>query len=453
MRGCNAKALSKEASVSLVPSFLQLLQSLSCLFTAPTFASLLTVLSGWVFAPRRTITGMILAADAVGEKHHSAYHRLFAAARWSLDELGLAVFGLILPLVPGPVLLAIDDTLARKRGPKVFGVGMHHDPLLSTRKTALTNWGHCWVVLGVVLQLPFCGDRFFCLPILFRLYVPKKTADGKRLPYKTKPQLAVEMLQPLCSRFENRRFHAVGDAAYGGKSVLLNLPANCDLTSRLKMDARLYDAPARSKSRKGGRPRKRGERLPTPEAMLQGRCRRLTLEVYGRHDRSRVAESVARCYAAPDRPLKVVAVEALTGGRTPQAFFSTCPQDTAETLLSRYAWRWSVEVMNHDAKGQLGFEQPQGWSREAVRRTAPVAMLLYSLVVLWFSREGYEHYRAPLRPWYNGKTAGPAGASFAQMLATLRARSVRSEVLSMGLHGRGSRNVLYAFIHAIKLAA
>jgi hypothetical protein len=439
--------------VSLVPSFLDLLQPLSCVMTAPTFDSFLTILNGWGFAPRRTITGMIVAANAVGAKHHSAYHRLFAAARWSLDELGLAVFGLILPLLSGVTLLAIDDTLARKRGLKVFGVGMHHDPLLSTRKTAITNWGHCWVVLGVVLRPPFCGDRWFCLPILFRLYVPKKTADKKRLAYHTKPQLAVQMLQLLCGRFENRRFHAVGDPAYGGKSVLLNLPDNCDLTSRLTMDARLYDAPVKNKRRKGGRPRKRGQRLPTPEQMLEGRCRRLTLDIYGRHDKSRIAEAVARCYAAPDCFLKLVAVEPLSGGRKPQAFFSTCPLDTAEAVLTRYACRWPVEVMNHDAKGHLGFEQPQGWTKQAVQRTAPVAMLLYSLIVLWFSREGHRHYTLPNRPWYAGKVDGPAGASFADMLATLRAQSVRSEVLSMGLHGKGSRNVIKALIHVVSQAA
>jgi hypothetical protein len=419
--------------------------------TAPTFDSFLTALTGWVFARRRTVTGMVLAADAaVGAKHYSAYHRLFAAARWSLDELGLAVFDLIVPLLgDGLVLLGIDDTLARKRGLKVFGVGMHHDPLLSTRKTAVTNWGHCWVVLGVICKLPFCGERWFCLPVLFRLYVPKKTATKKRLPYRTKPQLAVEMLRLLCGRYPDRRFHAVGDSTYGGKSVLLHLPVNCGLTSRLTMDARLYDAPVNRKSRKGGRPRKRGLRLPTPEQMLTGRCRRLTLDIYGRKDISRVAERVARCYADPDRPLKVVAVEPLSGGRKPQAFFSTCPTDSIEQVLTRYAARWSLEVTHHDAKGQLGFEEPQGWTRRAVQRTAPTAMLLYSLVVLWFSRDGHRHYQPPRRPWYLGKTE----ASFADMLVTLRCQSVKREVLSMGLHGTGSRNVVKTLLHAVKQAA
>jgi hypothetical protein len=183
--------------------------------------------------------------------------------------------------------------------------------------------------------------------------------------------------------------------------------------------------------------------------MLAERCRHLTLDIYGRKDTSRVAECVARCYAAPDRPLKIVAVEPLVGGRKPQAFFSTCADDTVERVLAHYAACWSLEVTNHDGKGQLGFEEPQGWTKQAVRRTAPTAMLLYSLVVLWFTRVVHRHYPPPTRPWYIGKTQ----ASVADMLATLRCESTRCEVLSMGLHGAGSRNVIKTLLHVVKQAA
>lgn len=305
-------------------------------------------------------------------------------------------------------------------------------------------------MLGLVLRPPCCGGRWFCLPVLFRLYVPKRAAGKKRLSYRTKPELAVQMLRLLCGRHAGLRFHAVGDSAYGGKSVPPDLPANCDLTSRLEMGARLYDAPPlRRYSRRGGRPRKRGERRPTPGAVLGQRAARLELGIYGRKDGSRVVEAVARCYADPGRPLKVVAVEPLAGGRRPQAFFSTCPDDSAEAVLTRYACRWSVEVTNHDAKGHLGFEEPQGWTGQAVRRTAPVAMLLYSLVVLWFAREGHRHYAPPERPWHPGK----ARASFADMLATLRACCAESEVSSMPGHDQLARNLLRTLTHVVKLAA
>ena len=136
----------------------------------------MTLVCGWTFARRRTVTGMIQAAGVVGKRHHSIFHRFFAEARWSLDALGLRVFDLLAPWLGDTVWLALDDTLARKRGLKIFGVGMHHDPLLSTRKRATLSWGHSWVVVGVLMQFPFREDRWFCLPVLFRLYLNKDAA-------------------------------------------------------------------------------------------------------------------------------------------------------------------------------------------------------------------------------------------------------------------------------------
>lgn len=441
--------------MTLVPSFVDLLQPLAAVMTTPTFDNLLTMLAGWVFAPRRTVTGMIVAAQAVGRRHHSTFHRLFAQAAWSLDELGLAVFGLITPWCGPVVMLGLDDTRARKRGLKVFGAGMHHDPLLSTRRTAIMNWGHSWVVLSVIVNfrgLPWGDRRCFALPILFRLYLNKKSATKHPRVYHTRPQLAVQMLNVLCSAYKHRQFHVVADAAYGGQSVLNHLPTHCDLTSRLLLDARLYDAPPVRQPgtpRKNGRPRKRGQRLPTPRQMLGPRTRRLTLDLYGRHDQVRLSDTVARVYAAPDRPLRIVAVEPLRGGRTRQAFYSTAHDATAEQVLTWYAMRWALEVTFHDAKGRLGFEQPQGWSRHAVQRTAPMAMLLYSLIVLWFAQVGHRFYQPPRRPWYRHKPH----ASFADMLATLRVRSVRQQVLSTAPSDRETRNVLKTLFHAVQLAA
>jgi DDE superfamily endonuclease len=435
--------------VEFVPGFALLLQGLSATMTAPTFTSLTTILTGWVFASRHTVTRMILAAGDLADKHFSSYHRLFSAARWSLDAVGLAVFDLIEPLLGSVVMLGLDDTLARKRGLKMFGTGMHHDPLLSSRGKAIMNWGHSWVVLGVIVELPFRRGHSYCLPILFRLYLNKKSALKHRRAYRTRPELAVEMLELLCKERKNRRFHLVADSAYGGQSVLCCLPTNCDLTSRLVKDARLYAARPEHKPGTNGRPRKRGQRLPTPQQMLEGRCRRVTLEIYGRNEKARLADQVARVHAAPDRPLRVVAAEAVKGGRGQEAFYSTCSDATAEQVICWYAMRWSIEVTNHDSKQHLGFEQPQGWTRRSVERTAPLAMLLYSLIVLWFAREG-RHYWRPLNcPWYTSKTE----PSFADMLNTLRRLTVRKQVLTLALAGPGSRKIQQLLENAVTMAA
>ena len=434
----------------LVPSFLELLQPLAGVMSTPSFTSLVTLLTGWVFARRRTVTGMLLAAGAVGSKHHSAFHRFFAAAQWSLDELGLAVFALIQPwLEPGVILLALDDTLARKCGKKVFGAGMHHDPRLSSRGLAVMNWGHSWVPLGVLVNFRFAPERWFCLPILFRLYRNRQTVAKRGGCYRTRPELALEVLHRLCTHAPRLRFHAVADAAYGGQNVLKYLPLNCHLTSRLVLDARLYDAPPPRRRGQSGRPRRRGRRLPTPEQMLQQRARRLTLHIYGRDDRVRIAAALARVHAVPWCRLRVVAVEPLTGGRPRQAFYSTDLTLSAEQILVLYARRWAIEQTFQESKTHLGFEEPQGWTRRAVERTAPTGMLLYSLIVLWFAGVGHRSYRPLWRPWYASKAA-PA---FADMLATLRRESVRAGVLSTPGQDRGRRNLLATLIHIVQQAA
>lgn len=435
--------------MELVPGFVLLLQPFAASMTVPTFNSMTTLLAGWVFASRRTVTGMILAAGETAGKHYSSYHRVFSTARWSLDAVGLAVFDLIQPLLGDRVMLALDDTLARKRGLKMFGCGMHHDPLLSSRRKAVTNWGHSWVVLGVLVQLPFRPGHYFCLPILFRLYLNKAKAEKHRRQYRKRTELAVELLTLLCKHRENARFHAIADSAYGGKTVLCELPENCDLTSRLVKDARLYDAPPVRRPGAKGRPPKRGERLPTPEEMLVERCRRVDLNIYGRTEKARVADCQARMHAAPERPLRVVAVEALAGGRGQEAFYSTCHEATAEAVIAWYASRWSVEVAFHDSKQHLGFEEPQGWSRKAVERTAPLAMLLYTLVILWFAREGHRYYQPLDCPWYTSKVE----PSFVDMLATLRRRCVRQRVSSLALRGPGSRKIKQLLENAVALAA
>jgi hypothetical protein len=435
--------------MELVTTFEAVLQSLSPIMTAPSFQTWLTLVTGWVFARRRTITQMIVAAGAVKDKHFSSYHRFFSQAAWSRDDLGLAVFGLLQLWLGAVIFLGVDDTLARKRGLKMFGAGMHIDPLLSSRGYKVTNWSHCWVVLSVLIEFPFWRGHYFSLPILFRLYLNKKKAKKLRKAYRSKPQLTLEMLKLLCKTHENLQFHLVGDSAYGGQSILGVLPDNCELTSRAVLDARLYEAPPAPEPGRRGRRRRRGRKLPTPKQMLSKRCRHIELSMYGRTESARVADAEARMFAVPERPLRIVAVEALVGGRGMEAFYSTVVDATAEEVLTWYSMRWSVEVTFRDSKQHLGFEQPQGWSEEAVQRTAPMAMLLYSVIVHWYTLHGRHHESLSVLPWYTRKSQ----ASFADMLATLKRVSLRQRISALGLSGRGSRKTQELLESLVNLAA
>lgn len=87
--------------------------------------------------------------------------------------------------------------------------------------------------------------------------------------------------------------------------------------------------------------------------------------------------------------------------------------------------------------------------RPNTRVWAPLAMLLYSLVVLWFAREGHRCWRPLACPWYTSKTA----PSCADVLDTLHPLSVREQDLTLALSGPESRRIQQLLGDAVNRAA
>jgi hypothetical protein len=239
---------------SLPGSVTCLLDRFRCCFTAPTFTTFIGLASGfWAQPGPHTVTGMLVGAGLEQAWHHTRAHRFFAAARWSPDQLGLCLLDLIAALLVGadaPVRLVIDDTLYRRSGRRIFGAAWHHDPLGVGRRAV--TWANAWVVLGVLVDLPFCS-RPVCLPILARLWRPRHTAG--RL------ELACELVGLVCGHLGDRRIDLVLDGAYAGRA-LRELPRQVTVTTRLRADARLYRLPRPRRPGIRGRPRTKGDRLP-----------------------------------------------------------------------------------------------------------------------------------------------------------------------------------------------
>jgi hypothetical protein len=72
---------------------------------------------------------------------------------------------------PGPVLLAGDDTVTEHPGPHMFGKGRHRDGVRSFHRDTAYRWGHTWVVLSMLVKLPF-ATRPWALPVLVALVPP-----------------------------------------------------------------------------------------------------------------------------------------------------------------------------------------------------------------------------------------------------------------------------------------
>jgi hypothetical protein len=403
-------------------------------FSQPGYQNFVVLLEGWILAGMRAMTSTALAARGDFPKHYATYYRFFSEGAWCPDALGTALLGLVLGFAPpGPLVVVVDDTLARKTGKNIWGANMHHDPL-AWMPNALA-FGHNWVVLAIIIHVPLV-QRAVAVPVFWRLYRSKKARTGKTRggrrewkttgattakDHRTRPELAVEVLHVLRKALgDGRIMHLVGDSAYGGKSITRHLPEATACISRLPMGAALYDFPPTRRPGQNGRPRKKGARLRSPEAMALDKkgWRKVTVRLYGKNVPVRYKTHMALWYnSTGSAPLRIVLVRDPKGRRKDDAFFSTDPDLSVQAILETYARRWSLEVAFRDTKQQLGFERSQARTRKAVERTGPFAFVVYTLTVAWFCRIGHRHYpKLPVMPWYRHKR----GPSFADMQTLLR---------------------------------
>ncbi len=84
-----------------------------------TYQLFVLLACGMILAGRRTVVAMAAAAGIADQFRRACW--LFSGAVWDVDDLGLAVAGLIVKyLVPAgaPVTVAVDGTLFRRWGPQ-----------------------------------------------------------------------------------------------------------------------------------------------------------------------------------------------------------------------------------------------------------------------------------------------------------------------------------------------
>ena len=401
-------------------------------FTKPTFHTFRALVAGQISQTRlRCVTGMLIAARLSEVWHHARAHRFFSHARWCVDELGLKVADVIVErLLPAdaPLVVPIDDTLAKRRGRKIFGCFWHHDATANSNKGAVA-WGNNWVTAGINVKLPFL-ERTVCLLVLFGLWRPRRKEVPRRKPdpeRPSKPWLARGLLCLLAKRFPDRKVHAVGDAAYAS-DAFAGLPENVTLTSRLRADATLNElAPPRPPKgqRKRGRPPKKGAPLPKLDQIATDpatQWQETTVTRYGKTEQ--VMLHAFRCLwyeAFGSQPVQVVIIQDTTKPSGYELALITTDLDaTPAQIVERYADRWPTEVAYEEGKEHFGVGEARNRAERAVQRTVPFQFLAMTLAITWYALHGHhpddvqEHRQRS--PWYLTKTT----PSFADMLAKLR---------------------------------
>ena len=413
--------------------------------TVRTAENLAVLARGAILATReRTVTACLVAAWPWATKHWSAYENVLRRARLYMLAMGCMLFRLIVELLPddSPIEPVVDETLVRRYGPRVVGVGIHRDAVLSSRRCKTMSPGHKWVVLSVVVPLPFMR-RALALPVLSVLYMTPKQAARNRAerPYRrhrTVNELALLMMRMVVRWAPGRRFRLVGDGTYGPHALSDALTAashhprlrRARLVSRFQIDASLYAPPPAYSGI--GRPRVKGHRLPSPGQVASDPATRWESHDVAWYGGSR--KTVLLCsgtglwYKRSFRatPVRWVVVRVLEGRRGDEVFFTTDVDLLPQEIVEAFVRRWNLETTFQETRRHLGLETLRNRTALAVQRSVPLLLATYSLIVVWFAK----HVCAPetrrrSTPWYQKRSV-----TFSDMLAAAQGDILNEVVLS-----------------------
>ncbi len=426
----------------IVTVFESLSQMLCVAFNAPTANNFLTLSYGLVLClGRPTVRNMLRASHRKVTKHESSYHRFFARARWSVDQLSkVLLLEVLIPLFAptGDLHFAGDDTTCGKSGRRVAFASWYRDAVHSSGKHQVIHWGHNWVMLCLIVPCPFAAQRKLHVPVMARLYRSEKSCQGGQRPFKTRHELLSQMMEKLCQWLPERSIRLSADGAYAAEKMLSSLPSQVAFTSRVRRDAAIYElAPERTKKR--GRPREKGARLPSLKAIGEK-----ALCTLGQVTRYGVTEEVLMhtfvCLwptVSKKKPIRIVIVRDQKGKEPDDYFFTTDLDTSVVAVTEEYAGRWGIEEAIRELKQSLGMDEVQSWSAPCVWRQVPFVLIMHSLVVAAY----YKAMGATV-------TAGFVPPSFGQMLTRLRF-GLWEERIKEALAFEQSESKIMADLHAI----
>ena len=391
---------------------------------------------GWVLhRGAATVTGIFRTLGSLADRHWTVYHKFFYRPAWTLADLSAC----LMTYVIGPMILEsgvldaatgqpvvdlnIDDTTAARYGKHVAHAGWYKDASAQgpATKGKVIHWAHNWVVGAFTLRRPRWALTRWVLPAVFALYRKRDDCDGKH-PFATRQQLAARMVQDVAiagRRADSRgRRWSVCDSPDGPWPA----PERQSGQPHPPRRGPLRPAPGPAKRRGPGQPPKKGRRLPAPKHLAARRkngWRKVTLLKQGHTVQREILGITCLWYhVCRSQPIRLVIVRDPAGRQEDDFLFCTDAAVPDEQIAQRFYDRWGVEECIFEAKQSLGFEDTRGWCSATVLRQAPLAMVLTTLVKVWFAKAALDEpsLLPEAVPWNQGKTR----PSFADMLSALR---------------------------------
>jgi hypothetical protein len=372
----------------------------------------------------RTVSAVLRLLSLVEPVNPSTFHRLFSHRRWSSSKLAKVVAEFVVNrfMPRGQIKVVGDETVDGHRGKKVYGKARHRDAVRSSHSHTVFRYGHKWIVLAILIELPYT-NRPFALPILVALYRDKKTCTAEGRRHKTAAEIMCCLLTVFMRWFPKRKIVFAGDNAYGTHATArfaARHPGRLTLVSKIVPDANLFAPPPKRKAGRNGRPPVKGRSLPSPEDVAKSGNGGKTLRVrwYGGGWRSVKVFTKEGCWYKSGKgivTIRWVYVIDLDGTHRDECFFTTDPTMSPEAIIEMYGGRWNIETTFQEMREHLGLETTRGWSRGTVLRMAPCLFLLYTIVVLFYDTMPASSKHIRERSW-----AGKESVTLSDMIISVR---------------------------------
>jgi hypothetical protein len=378
----------------LPPEIIQAIRPFAQVFSERVWDWAQVLLVGAILAPgKRTVTAVLRVMGLKDEKQYQNYHRVLNRAQWSslqASRILLGILVLVLVNVGVPVVVAADETLERRWGPKIKEKGIFRDAVRSSKRYTVYSSGLRWVSMMLLVSVPW-SQRTRALPFLTVLAPGEKTnvANGKR--HKTSIDWIGQMIGAVRRWLPKKMLVLVTD----GGLTAVKLGLRCahyanpvTYVSRLRLDAVLHDPPGPQPQGKRGPKPKKGKRQPSLKTVLLDPSTQWTkceIDWYGGKRRIvEIATGTALWYTPGYDPLPIrwVLVRDPLVEFEPTAFFATNQAAAPLQILAWFIMRWNVEVTFEEARAHLGVETQRQWSDLAITRTTPALLGLFSLVTV-----------------------------------------------------------------------
>ena len=364
------------------------------LFTNPTWPKAQVLVVGAILTPgQRTVTAALRVMGRSDHRDYARYHEVLNRAVWSPRQAARILLMLLLQHLDhgdDPLVFGIDETLERRRGPRINTRGIYRDAVRSSRHQLVKASGLRWISLMWLGHVPWAG-RHWALPVLTVLAPSARYHQQQGRRHKKLTDWARQMILQLRRWLPQRPLVLVGDNGYAVLDLLhrcQSLREPVTLIVRLRMDAALYaPAPARQPGQ-NGRPPLKGARRPSLKALLdQPQTTWASAAVAWYDGATRTVEltsQTAAWYRSGKSPVPIrwVLIRDPQGSFAPQALLCTDPAQDPTRILQWFVLRWQLEVTFQEVRTHLGVETQRQWSDLAIARTTPILMGLFSWTTL-----------------------------------------------------------------------